>query len=514
MTNLSSLSRALAAVAVVIVALCASLLSTLIGLPLAAGTMGVIAIAACALAIVSIVAARRTVGDLKALCARVSTASGQANLPPLPVAGEFAELGEAIRGLVDRGGEVGRVMAKLSSVCKRIADGDFEARVLDIREAGELAAVQHSLNDMIDRCDAFVRESAAAMQAMRANRYYRRILPHGLRGSLLNASVVINEATAAIQARIEAFAHETERFEAEVGGIVGTLFTSSATMGEAAQVLDRGAVQTRERATAVAAATEETTANMQTVAAAATELTASANDVGNQVDRSAKIARQAVDMADNANRTVDGLSAAADRIGEAVELIRAIAAQTNLLALNATIEAARAGEAGRGFAVVASEVKALAGQTAKATEEISLQVANVQANTSGAVAAIGTVGRTIGELDSITVYVSDSVKAQVEATEEIARNVEQAFTGIRDISANINGVSDHAGETERRAGQTRSASADMSRQAERLAGEVKAFLTALRRGPLDRRIGDDSAYAGPDRRQRDDGEKRAWAQAS
>ena len=142
-------------------------------------------------------------------------------------------------------------------------------------------------------------------------------------------------------------------------------------MGETANVLDRGAIQTRERATAVAAATEETTANMQTVAAAATELTASANDVGNQVDRSAKIARQAVDTADNANRTVDGLSAAADRIGEVVELIRAIAAQTNLLALNATIEAARAGEAGRGFAVVANEVKALAGQTAKATEEIS-----------------------------------------------------------------------------------------------------------------------------------------------
>ena len=100
------------------------------------------------------------------------------------------------------------------------------------------------------------------------------------------------------------------------------------------------------------------------------------------------------------------------------------------------------------------------------------------------------------------------------ATEEIARNVEQAFAGIRDISVNINGVSDHAGETERRAGQTKSASADMSHQAERLADEVKSFLTALRRGPLDRRIGDDSAYAGPERRQRGGAEKRALAQAS
>jgi methyl-accepting chemotaxis protein len=483
MTNLFSPSRTLAALGFAVAALCATMGLILVALPVAAAAAALAALVSCGAAAYFVV-------------------------QPPPAAHETA---------ADMAGEASadaqEVLAKVAMVCKRVADGDFEARVLDIRGEGELADVQYRLNDMIDRCDAFVRESAAAMQAVRANKYYRRILPHGLRGSLSGAAIVINEATAAIQARIQAFERETERFEAEVTGVVEELNKASSATAETAVVLDGGAVRTRKRISAVAAATEETTANMQTVAAAAAELSTSASDVGTQVDRSAEIARHAVGTADDANRTVDGLAAAADRIGAAVELIRAIAAQTNLLALNATIEAARAGEAGRGFAVVANEVKALAGQTAKATEEISEQVASVQTNTSSAVAAIGTVGRTIGELDKITVYVSDAVKAQVIATEEIARNVEQAFAGIRDISSNIHDVTENAGETERRAGQTKMASADMSREAERLSREVKAFLLALRHGPLDRRDRAETGYSGPDRRHRDT-EDYAYAKAS
>jgi methyl-accepting chemotaxis protein len=484
MTNSSSPSRPLAALAAVATALCVTVGLIASGLLFAALAAALAALAACA-------------------AAAYFTARAQ-SIPAASAAAAAFETNEDVRC----------VLAKLAAVCGRIAAGDFEARVLDIRETGELAEVQHRLNDMIDRCDAFVRESAAAMQAVRANKYYRRILPHGLRGSLSGAATVINEATAAIQARIEAFERETERFEEEVAAVVEALHKASATTAETAEVLDRGAVKNRTRISAVAAATEETSANMQTVAAAAAELSTSAHDVGSQVDRSTEIARHAVDTADSANRTVDGLAAAADRIGEAVELIRAIAAQTNLLALNATIEAARAGEAGKGFAVVASEVKALAGQTAKATEEISQQVANVQTNTSSAVAAIGTVGQTIAELDKITVYVGDAIKAQVTATEEIARNVEQAFAGIRDISSNIHDVTDNAGETERRAGQTKAASGDMAREAERLAREVKAFLLALRRGPLDRRTGADTSYSGPERRHGVADEDFAYAKAS
>lgn len=387
-------------------------------------------------------------------------------------------IGDARHDSADGGTD--RVFRKVVEVCREIANGNFEARILDIREEGELAALQHHINDMIDRCDAFVREAGATMMAVRNNKYFRRILPHGLRGSLKNTSQVINEATAEIQRRIVAFEQEIVRFEGEVGDVVQKLDMASSTMGETANVLNHGASATRERATAVAAASEQTTANMQTVAAAATELNTSARDVSDQVAKTAGIARQAVSTAEEANKTVAVLSNAADRIGEVVDLISTIAAQTNLLALNATIEAARAGDAGKGFAVVAQEVKALSGQTARATREIADQVANVQSNTKSAVEAIGSVSRTIAELDQITTYVADAVKAQMLATDEIARNVEQAFVGARDISVNIHGVNEHASDTEKHAGLTKSASTGMSEQAALLTSEVDAFVGALR----------------------------------
>jgi methyl-accepting chemotaxis protein len=499
MTNSSSLSRALAGAGIAVAAIIAALALVSAGLWLAGMLVSVVALAGGVAACCFVVQAQRTVRDLSALCGE----PGGVRRVPHPHAdaagGELGELRRSIGAIDQRAGEAGRVLGKVASVCHEIANGNFEARVLDIRETGELAALQHELNDMIDRCDAFVRESSAAMQAVRGNRYYRRILPHGLRGSLLAAAQVINQATEAIQQRIESFARETNRFEGEVGSVVEKLFLASSAMDETASVLNSGASATRERASAVAAASEETSTNMQTVAAATTELNTSAHDVSQQVTHTAGIARQAVSKADDANRTVEGLSAAADRIGEVVELISTIAAQTNLLALNATIEAARAGDAGRGFAIVAQEVKTLAGQTARATEEISAQVANVQTNTKSAVEAIGMVGRTIAELDQITTYVAEAVKAQMQATDEIARNVEQASAGTRDIAVNIHGVTENAGDTEQQAGRTKSASDSMSQQAEHLGQEVNKFLTALRDGPL-RRGQDDPGRTGPDHR--------------
>jgi methyl-accepting chemotaxis protein len=473
MTNSSSLSRALVAAASAFAAIAIALALFLAGMPFFGAAFAVVALLGCGTAAWEIRVARGAIGELKP---RAGTNGGE-------------------------DGDTARVLRKVAAVCHEIANGNFEARVLDIREGGELGTLQHQLNDMIDRCDAFVRESGAAMQAVRGNKYYRRILPHGLRGSLLVASQIINAATEAIQRRIEAFESETSHFEGEIGNVVENLNMASATMADTANELDRGASVTRERASAVAAASEETTANMQTVAAAATELNTSAQDVSSQVAKTADIARQAVGKAEDANKTVAVLSAAADRIGEVVDLISTIAAQTNLLALNATIEAARAGEAGKGFAVVAQEVKALSGQTARATKEIADQVANVQANTKGAVEAIGMVGSTIAELDQITTYVADAVKAQMQATDEIARNVEQAFVGTREISVNIHGVNENASQTEQHAGRTKSASHSMAEQSERLAAEVKSFLISLREGPLDRRERNDPDFSGPERRQ-------------
>ncbi len=294
------------------------------------------------------------------------------------------------------------VIRGVTDVCCRISAGDFEARVIRIREGGELGALQHALDDMIDRCDAFIREATAAMGAMRDNRYYRRILPEGLKGSLHSAATTMNEAAQAIQERVAAFNHDTAQFEGAIGKIVSALASASANIGQTSGRLNEGATTTRERAAMVSAASEQTTNNMQTVAAAATELSVSAQEVGRDVNRSADITAQAVKKASEASEMVRSLSAAAERIGAVIELITSVAEQTNLLALNATIEAARAGEAGKGFAVVAHEVKSLAGQTAKATKEISDHIAEIQAATRNAVESIGATGAIIGEMNEIT----------------------------------------------------------------------------------------------------------------
>jgi methyl-accepting chemotaxis protein len=383
------------------------------------------------------------------------------------------------------------VMRKMTMVAERIARGDFEARILFVRDGGMLGRLQHGFNDSIDRCDAFVREASAAMGAIRDNKYHRRILPKGLHGSVRVASETINEAMEAIRQRVAAFNANTSQFEGAISAIIEEVSGASEKMRTTASVLGDGATATRERAKAVAQSSEHATANMETVAAATTELAASAREIGQDVNRSAAIAREAVAKVEHASRTIASLSSATARIDEIVELINAIAAQTNLLALNATIEAARAGEAGKGFTVVAHEVKSLAGQTARATQDISRSIVEVQTITKEAVGATTAIGSTICEVDTITTHVAQAVEAQSQATQEIARNIEEAFAGVREIAANIRGVTENASESERQASMSMAASGGLANQAQKLGQSVKEFLLSLRRGPHKR----DSAAA-------------------
>lgn len=378
-----------------------------------------------------------------------------------------------------------RVLDKIAAVCGEIGQGNFEARLVNIAESGQLAAAQHAVNNMIDRCDAFVREASAAMDAVRHHHYYRRILGAGLHGSLGIAATTINEATAAIQRRVAAFDANTAEFENSIETVVDTLSQASTEMGETAGMLSRGASVTRERSTAVAAATEEAAANMQTVTSVTAKLTAAGHDIRRGVDRSTQIARQAVTRAGDANRTMKDLSSAADRIGEAVSLIGTIAAQTNLLALNAAIEAAHAGETGKGFAVVAQEVKMLSNQTTQATKDITDYISQVQSTTKSAVDAIEEIGNVINEIDRSTGQVLQAVISQVAATDEIAQSVEHASSGIRDITGAMRDVTENAGDTESYAETTTVASSQLLEQSQTLATDVQRFLISLRRGAFD-----------------------------
>jgi methyl-accepting chemotaxis protein len=271
-----------------------------------------------------------------------------------------------------------------------------------------------------------------------------------------------------------------DNLEAGVGGVAQAVSAAATEMRASAEGMTSSADQAGQQSTAVAAAAEQASANVQTVAAAAEELSASIIEISRQVGKSSEIAGGAVTQADETNSKIQGLVESAQKIGTVVELITDIASQTNLLALNATIEAARAGEAGKGFAVVASEVKNLANQTAKATEEIGLQIGNVQSATKDAAESIEQIRKTITEMNDIGAAVAAAVEEQQASTNEIARNVEQAASGTADVSSNITNVNLAVSETGGAAKNVLDATGELAEQSNKLGAIVNKFLSEIR----------------------------------
>ena len=349
------------------------------------------------------------------------------------------------------GGNILRRIGSLQRSMQLLSDGDLESEIYQSHQKDEVASMANALQ--------VFRESMIEARALSAEQDRDR------------AAKI--ERTSRIEARIA-------EFEATVRCALDNLQDAANSMQSTAQSMSTTADQSNALVSTVVSAAEETSANVQTVSVGTEELSSSITEIGRQVVSSSEIARKAVAEASATDATMQGLADNASRISVVVDLIQVIASQTNLLALNATIEAARAGEAGRGFAVVASEVKSLANQTAKATEEIRLQIANMQAVTTSAVNAIRNIGQTIGEINDVTTAIAAAVEEQGAATREIARNIQHAAGGTSQVSSNIVGVSTASADAGVAANDVLKASAALRREADGLRSEIDAFLNNIR----------------------------------
>ena len=349
------------------------------------------------------------------------------------------------------GGSVVRRVSGLGRSMARIAEGDLDAEI-STRGTDEIAEMASALSVLRDaRREARRRAEQASAE--------RNRMSEERRNELLTLA---------------------SRLESEVKTVVETVTGSAAQMHDTAKAMAEVASSANTEAGSAASASAQASHGVHSVAAAAEELSASISEIGRKVGESATVAAVAVQEAESTRATMHALADAAQKIGDVLKMIQAVAAQTNLLALNATIEAARAGEAGKGFAVVAGEVKALASQTATATEEISGQIRAIQDTTRDAVAAIERIGATISKISEISTAVSSAVEQQDATTREMAHNVTTVAQSTSVVSEKVAGLANAAGETGQAADMVRDHAGELKHQADALRIQVDQFLTRVR----------------------------------
>jgi len=329
----------------------------------------------------------------------------------------------------------------MTSALTRLGAGDFEIDLPGLSRGDELGDMARSIEQF--KAKAIEKARSEGIQEEERRLVIERI------------------KTKALQDMAEAVERETNKAVGDVAAGTEQMAGNATSMTESALTLGRNS-------NSVAAAAEEALANTQTVARASTQLAASISEISAKVGSSRDLTRRAVTVSGEAQTTIEKLSEAAGKVGTVTSLISEIAGQTNLLALNATIEAARAGEAGRGFAVVASEVKSLAEQTAKATNEIAQQIAEIQESTRASVASIGAIGEAIRSVETVSSTIADAIEAQNAVTSEISRAIEETSHAAREVAAQIASVSREAIETGKRASDIREGSVDIAAKVDNL----------------------------------------------